>query len=62
MYRLQSNKKMKYLFLILFQIFNSIATSQILPKFNPNGIRRFSNGTNFTSLLLVDNAVYVGAK
>jgi hypothetical protein len=29
---------------------------------NFKGIRRFSNGTNFTSLLLIDTSLFVGAK
>jgi len=56
---------MKYLFhLIILQILNIALNinSQILPKFIPNGIRKFSNGSNFTSLLIIDNFLYVGAK
>ncbi|RNA06932.1 semaphorin-2A isoform X2 [Brachionus plicatilis] len=39
-----------------------LASGQTVPSFVPNSLKRFSNGTNFTSLLLVDRALYVGAR
>lgn len=49
------------IFIILFLV-QSLNSLQIIPKFTPNGLRRFSNGTNFTSLLVLKDAIYVGAK
>lgn len=47
-------------FAILFICF--IGLVQSLPSFIPKGIRRFSNGSNFTSMLLIDRSLYIGAR
>jgi hypothetical protein len=36
--------------------------NQIVPSFKPLDIRAFSNGSNFTSLLLIQDMLFVGAK
>lgn len=42
----------------------SLATVQsvVVPSFTPIGIRQFSNGTNFTNILLKDESLFIGAK
>lgn len=37
-------------------------SSPVLPSFTPSRIKKFANGTNFTNILVIDRAVYVGAK
>ena len=53
---------MKFLILVQLLVLSELVTCKLVPTFVPNGIKTFSNGTNFTSLLIVGNAIYVGAK
>lgn len=41
---------------------SAYALGQIVPSFVPRGIRKFSNGSNFTSMIIIDRSLYVGAK
>jgi len=46
----------------LLTILNKSVNNQIVPSFKPLDIRLFSNGSNFTSLLLIQDMLFVGAK
>lgn len=51
--------KIKAIFFLLFIHLNN---GQTVPSFVPDQLRQFANGSNFTSLLIVDQALYVGAR
>jgi hypothetical protein len=60
---------LKLLFLVLFALSGGQLSEQfsrpqqpILPSFTPKGIKKFSNGSNFTSMIIIDKSLYVGAK
>lgn len=51
--------KIKTIFFLLYIHFTN---GQTVPSFVPNQLKRFTNGSNFTSILLLDHALYVGAR
>ena len=53
---------LNFIWLVSVQFVYSYSHEKLVPSFRPNGLRRFTNGTNFTSLLLIENSLYVGAK
>ncbi|CAF0705367.1 unnamed protein product [Brachionus calyciflorus] len=52
---------LKILILVIYAHYTA-ALRQIVPSFVPNSLKRFSNGSNFTSLLLIDRSLYTGAR
>jgi len=52
-------KKASVVLLVLLNVTYSMG---VVPRFTPNGIKKFTNGTNFTSILLRDSFLFVGAK
>jgi hypothetical protein len=51
---------LKFLFLVIF--YAQFTSGRLVPSFRPNSIKSFTNGTNFTSFLINDKSLYVGAK
>lgn len=54
--------KLAVLLSLLVANFGTLLTLRIVPSFVPNDMRTFSNGSNFTGLLLIESGLYVGAK
>ena len=48
--------------LLLLTGLSILDASALVPSFTPIGLRQFSNGTNFTNILLIDESLFVGAK
>jgi hypothetical protein len=54
--------KMISLLIIIISLLLNGSICQILPTYKPNGVRTFSNGINFTNILIIDESIYIGAK
>jgi len=48
--------------ILLFVSPLALALQDVIPSFTPNGVKKITNGTNFTSILLINKSIYVGAK